>query len=301
MLVSIIIPIYNVAPYVEKCLRSVMAQTYRKLEVIIVDDCGTDNSMEIVKSVIEENGKKDIAFRILRHKKNKGPGAARNTGIKAAKGEYVFFLDSDDIIMHLCIEVLVKCAEKYPGVDMVQGGYYSNVPQFIRWTRSSHLFPEGVEYIDNANACRRLLQQKNHLPMVHNRLIRLLFITENNLYNEDKIAGDDNLWTFLAGRRIKDMAFCNIPIYGYIYRPGSIVTSNNIDAITHGTAIMCDIIISSLPIGKWTFTELSFVLWRLDKAKSMGCPDPLLRMKWYNRMICHAALFIRSIRSLIKP
>lgn len=270
MLVSIIIPIYNVAPYVEKCIRSVMAQTYRKLEVIIVDDCGTDNSMEIVESVIEENKNSEIIFHILRHEKNKGPGAARNTGIDIATGKYVFFLDSDDIIIPICIEFLVKYAIHYPEVDMVQGGYFSNTSKAIEWTRSPHLFPKGVEYMKNSSECRKLLQQRKHLPMVHNRLIRRSFIIDNKLYNEDHISGDDNLWTFFAGRYIKDIAFCNIPLYGRIYRPGSIVTSGNLDAIAHGTAVLCTRILSTLSLDKWLFTELRFVWWRISKARSMG-------------------------------
>lgn len=270
MLVSIIIPIYNVAPYVEKCLRSVMAQTYRKLEVIIVDDCGTDNSMEIVKALIEAYDKNDIRFHILHHDKNKGPGAARNTGIDIATGKYVFFLDSDDFIIPICIEFLVKYTKHYPEVDMVQGGYFSNIPKAIEWTHSSLLFPKGMEYMDDADACRQLLQQKNHLPMVHNRLIRRKFITDNNLYIEERITGDDNLWTFLAGRHIKDIAFCNIPTYCYLFRSGSIVTSPNTKALAHGTAVLCKKILSTLPLDRWLLTELRFVWWRIEKARSMG-------------------------------
>lgn len=270
MLVSIIIPIYNVAPYVEKCIRSVMTQTYRKLEVIIVDDCGTDNSMEIVKALIGAYDKDDIRFHILHHDKNKGPGAARNTGIDIATGKYVFFLDSDDFIIPICIEFLVKYAMHYPEVDMVQGGYFSNTSKAIEWTRSPHLFPKGVEYMQNPAECRKLLQQKKHLPMVHNRLIRRSFIIDNKLYNEDHISGDDNLWTFFAGRYIKDIAFCNIPLYGRIYRPGSIVTSGNLDAIAHGTAVLCKRILSTLSFDHWLMTELRFVWWRIEKARSMG-------------------------------
>lgn len=271
MLVSIIIPVYNVALYVEKCLRSVMAQTYRKLEVIIVDDCGTDNSMEIVKALVDAYDKQDIKFHILHHENNRGLSAARNTGIKAATGDYLYFLDSDDLISPICIDFLTKFTKKYPGVDIVQGGYYSNPPEVVKWTCSSRLFPVGVEYLKNPVACRRLLQQTNHLCMMHNKLIRHSFITDNNLYNEEQIKflGEDNLWTFLAGRYIKDMAFCNIPLYGYRYRAGSIMSSTNLNAVAHSTAIICNRILKSLSFDKWLFTELRFVWWRLSKARSM--------------------------------
>lgn len=296
MFVSIIIPIYNVAPYVEQCIRSVLAQTYKKFEVIIVDDCGTDNSMEIVENVIADNNNPDISFRVLQHKKNRGLSAARNTGIRAAKGEYLYFLDSDDMIRKWCISLMVKLAEKYPGVDMVQGAYFSNPPKSVEWTRSPMLFPEGVEYIHDSAACRRLLQQSRHLPMVHNRLIRRSFIIDNHLYNEEGIIGEDNLWTFMVGRYIKDMAFCNIPIYGYRYRRGSIMTSGNLDAMSHGTAVLCDRILDTLPLNRWLFTELRFVTGRLEKARNMGCKDILKQMEPRNRMICSTLLFLQSMK-----
>ena len=106
--VSIIIPVYNVEPYVEDCIRSVIRQTYGgKMECIVVDDCGTDNSMDVVERVIGEyNG--PIPFRILHHEHNRGLSAARNTGMDAATGDYLFFLDSDDELTDDCIEKLTE-------------------------------------------------------------------------------------------------------------------------------------------------------------------------------------------------
>lgn len=271
MLVSIIIPIYNAAPYVEKCLRSVMAQTYRKLEVIIVDDCGTDNSMDIVKALIDAYNKQDIKFRILKHEKNKGPGAARNTGIKVATGEYVFFMDSDDLIIPICIELMMKLAKQYPKVDMVQGAYYCNPSEAIEWTRSHKLFPEGVEYMHNAKECRKLLQQKGHLGFIHNKLTRRSFIIDNNIYNDERfIVWEDSLWTFLAGRYIKDIAFCNIPLYGYRYHSGSISRTINHKEMAHAIAVLSSTIISTLSLDRWLLTELRFVWWRIMRAKNLG-------------------------------
>ena len=86
MTVSIIIPVYNVAPYIEACLKSVMGQTYTGLmECIVVDDCGTDNSMAIVERVIDEYDGA-IHFHIEHHHSNRGLSAARNTGIAKANG-----------------------------------------------------------------------------------------------------------------------------------------------------------------------------------------------------------------------
>jgi len=94
---SIIIPVYNCAPYIEACLDSIMAQSFSDFEVIIVDDHGTDNSIDLVhKYVADKNA--ELKYQFLQTEVNSGPGIARNVGIKAAQGEYVVFVDSDDTI-----------------------------------------------------------------------------------------------------------------------------------------------------------------------------------------------------------
>lgn len=89
-LVSVIIPTYNGESTILRAINSVLNQTYSNLELIVVDDCSKDNTFEVVKNV------KDKRVKVLRHKENRGGSAARNTGIKEAKGEYIAFLDDDD-------------------------------------------------------------------------------------------------------------------------------------------------------------------------------------------------------------
>lgn len=89
-MVSIIIPIYNVQDYINDCLYSVYIQTYSEIEVILVNDCTPDNSMSIAHSNIEKL-KKRFNVKIIDHKSNKGLSAARNSGVKEATGEWVYF------------------------------------------------------------------------------------------------------------------------------------------------------------------------------------------------------------------
>ena len=111
-LISIIVPVYNVAPYVEDCIRSVMRQTYDgKMECIVVDDCGTDDSMAIALRLIAEYSG-PITFKVLHHTNNRGLSAARNTGMETAIGDYLFFLDSDDELTDDCIDKLVDPVNK---------------------------------------------------------------------------------------------------------------------------------------------------------------------------------------------
>lgn len=107
MKVSLIIPVYNVERFIKKCLDSVQSQTYRELEVIIVNDGSTDSSLEIIEDYV----KKNPAFACYSIE-NRGQGGARNYGVRKATGDYIFFLDSDDYISPDCIEKLaVRAAE----------------------------------------------------------------------------------------------------------------------------------------------------------------------------------------------
>lgn len=94
-LISIITPAYNAEAYVEKTIESVLAQTFQNWEMIIVDDCSKDNTVQI----IEKYCKIDCRIQLIKHEKNQGVAAARNTALKVAKGEYIAFLDSDDMWM----------------------------------------------------------------------------------------------------------------------------------------------------------------------------------------------------------
>lgn len=117
--VSIIIPIYNVQKYIRRCLDSVLAQTYRNLEIICVDDCGQDKSMEIVEQYY--NKYPDI-IKIVYSSENVGLGGARDKGIQEASGEYLSFIDSDDYIKRDYIEKYMEAAKK-TRADLVVGGY----------------------------------------------------------------------------------------------------------------------------------------------------------------------------------
>lgn len=103
-LISIIVPVYNAEQYLGDCIKSVLKQTYTHFELILVEDGSTDNSREICRRV----GMDDIRISLVRQERNQGVSRARNAGIEAAKGKYLFFLDSDDTIHPRLIETLYK-------------------------------------------------------------------------------------------------------------------------------------------------------------------------------------------------
>ena len=111
-LVSIGIPVYNVEPYIEKCLLSALNQSYQNLEILVVDDCSTDNSMMVVNG-LQQTHPKGSLIRVIKHPHNKGIGETRNTIIKECKGIFVYFIDSDDFIEPNAIDLLCVQAVKY--------------------------------------------------------------------------------------------------------------------------------------------------------------------------------------------
>ena len=145
--VSIIIPIYNVEKYVAECLNSVISQTYdhSKIECIIVNDCTTDDSMDIVYEIIKKYDG-GMSFIICRHEHNEGVSAARNTGIEVAKGNYIFFIDSDDYIYPNSLELLLNASKIYGYPDMVVGNFYY---EFLK--KNNYTFDKVVKlkYIDS--------------------------------------------------------------------------------------------------------------------------------------------------------
>lgn len=225
MKVSIIIPIYNVAPYIERCLKSVMFQTYQNIEIILVNDCTPDNSMEIVKKIIESSFiKREI--KIYSHKINKGLSAARNTGIKEAKGDYVYFLDSDDELPIHSIERLAKQAIKY-NPDFVIGkmnviGSFPTIP-----------FLYNDIYVVRSNK-DILLQYLDHFwySMACNKLINKEFALNNNLFFREGLLHEDELWSFELALTSNSMVVYPEYTYNYYIREGSItkqIRKKNID------------------------------------------------------------------------
>lgn len=212
--ISVIIPVYNVEEYILPCLQSVTEQTLTDgIECIIVDDCGCDNSIKFTEDFISRY-KGNMVFELIRHERNKGLSAARNTGINAATGMFLFFLDSDDKITTNCLESMWTLTEKYPAVDMVQGIY----------CREENYNYFGMpEYTDDKRMIKPfLLRYEGDVVMAQNRLIRKDFLVRHHLYFKEGIIHEDNYWTFFLSKHVQSMAFCHEGTYYHINNPNSI-------------------------------------------------------------------------------
>jgi glycosyltransferase involved in cell wall biosynthesis len=229
MKVSVIIPVYNVEPYIERCLLSALNQTYQDIEIILVDDCGQDNSMAVAQQIID-NHPNGYKARVLKHEHNRGLSAARNTGTKEAGGEYVYYLDSDDEITPYCIEVVLDLASKYQGVEMVQGNTQTiPVPSKEKdWRNILYKgFPEYVN--DNKWIYLHFYDVKKKLIPMNgtNKLVKRKFVLDNDLFFKEGIIHEDELWMFGVVKKLNTIAFTTEYTYIAYKRVGSIMQSNN--------------------------------------------------------------------------
>ena len=110
--VSVLVPVYNVENYIERCILSIFNQSYDNLEIIIVDDCTPDNSMSVVQRIMDEYPKRQLQTKIVRHEHNEGLAVTRNTGLDNATGDYVMFVDSDDWLDNNTVSECMQIIEK---------------------------------------------------------------------------------------------------------------------------------------------------------------------------------------------
>lgn len=217
MKITIVVPVYNVEAYIEDCLKSIAAQTYKgKLECIIVDDCTQDNSCAVIEHFIKEY-KGTIEFKLLHHNVNRGLSAARNTGIDAATGEYIYFLDSDDEITPDCIELLAEPLKR-TSYDFIIGDYTANGNND---EIAKLLLAEG-EIINNYNIRKQFFWGQWYM-MAWNKLCNLDFIRKEELFFEEGIINEDNLWSFKLSCTAKSMYVIKKGTYKYNVRRTSIM------------------------------------------------------------------------------
>lgn len=173
-LVSILVPVYNVEQYIERCARSIFEQTYDNLEYIFVDDCSPDKSIQVVKIVLAKFPHRKSQVKIIHHGKNRGLPAARNSLIENVSGDYVFFVDSDDSVEPNAVELLIK-RQQETDADIVTARAYFHLPD------CTVEYPDGGwQIVDKKTAIKKLL----HQGLSHSlwrRLIRTSLFRENDL------------------------------------------------------------------------------------------------------------------------
>lgn len=284
--VSIIIPVYNVEGYVRECLRSVMSQTASEegivIECLVVDDRGTDGSMQEVHETLEGYAG-PVDFRIITREANGGLSAARNTGLHEATGEYVYFLDSDDIITPDCISLLATAARKYPGAELVIGDFQT-FPEEGMFKNLMIEFKNVPEHIDNVEDLHFHWFFK--VPEIAcNKLVKRDWIEANSLYFLEGIIHEDTHWRALMYSYATEVAFVNQKTYLYRMRPGSIMKSQGYldKRVKNLSKLYIDLFSKPLrwdrPLVNWAFNILSI----MRNPEGTGFDSKLSRQE-YKRM-----------------
>jgi len=219
-LVTISIPIFKCEKFIIRCLESVKNQTYKNLEIVLVNDCTPDNSMSLVKNFMDTNP--DLTIKIIEHKENSGLSVVRNNGIKASTGKYLFFLDSDDEITRDCIELLVKKAEKTDAQIIIAQNRWINT--FDNTTKDFG-FPTITEkkYYDNNLEIFSVYSKGGFPSSSWNKLFKRDFIVDNQIYFVPGLFAQDELWFFHLLLKTDTLAIIDDITYLYYLHGESVI------------------------------------------------------------------------------
>lgn len=215
--ISVIVPVYNTAPWLRRCLDSICTQSYRNLEILCVNDGSTDNSAEI----LEEYAAKDSRIKVFTQE-NAGLSAARNTALKHASGEWVTGVDSDDTLCPGIYEqCIAHCSER---VDMVFFGVRVVTPEGKELNNDYFKLPEAGEYELSPEQARQLN------VCFCDKLWRRSMLTAHNLQFPVGLVHEDEAMYWTAAPYIRRIAICPSIGYSYLQREGSITNDTTLSA-----------------------------------------------------------------------
>ena len=306
--ISIIIPVYKVEEYLNECVQSAIDQTYRDIEIILVDDGSPDRCPKMC----DEWAKRDERIKVI-HQANGGLSAARNAGVRVAQGEYLYFLDSDDYLVPDALDRMLTLADKHGGVDLMPALYLRDDHSVDHFTADA--FPE---FSDDQHLIKRALLNYDRLPVTAaNRLIQRELFLEHNLWFKEGIIHEDNYWTFFLAKHVKRMAYLPEKIYYYRITEGSIsnvknvkkeslafkilITDlcNNIDPFERGAQmeLILNTIIVMQKNGYYESEEEKYMLISLFASKNRWCERVLLSiyLKTKNVRILHVLIRLYNI------
>jgi len=235
-LVSVVIPMFNSQDFILNTLLSIQKQSYKNIEIIVVDDGSTDGSFEQVN----ELASKDKRIKLLRQK-NSGAGIARNHGMDIAKGEYIRFVDSDDILPEDSIEYMLKMAKEYK-VDVVLG------PMHFYWSEEKTRLPHPHKKIYGKD--HRIVDPKGHIELgenasVCNKLYKTSFLKKNDIRFPDRhIIAEDIIFTFKVYFSLSKMLILSSEKVTYYWRvrEGSVSRSGYSEKYISDRLLVTDII-----------------------------------------------------------
>lgn len=225
-IISVIVPIYNVEKYIHRCVDSILNQTYKNLEIILVDDGSPDNCRKIADKYQSSDSRvKSI------HKENGGLSDARNYGMKYATGEYVLFVDSDDWLKKEMIETLYNLSIKN-NADIVQSGFYYAYNNYLLYDDRYYTEDMKPVELNKQELMKELVINERVKNFAWGKLYKIDLIKD--IPFEKGILFEDVFWAHKVMDRVDKYVICHKPMCYYLQRSDSIVstyTTKNLDII----------------------------------------------------------------------
>lgn len=222
-LISVIVPVYNVENYLIECIESVVNQTYKNIEIILVDDGSTDTSGKIC-DIYAVKDKRIVVV----HKKNGGLSDARNAGIRKATGDYLLFIDSDDYLDDIngIEELVCSITDDY---DVVNYKYkkFDESTSTIYDCLPSPNYNKLKNILNNEDRLKWMISNSLFISSACNKLIKRKFLVDNNLFFELGRLSEDIVWSFKLLYYSKSMCAVDLDFYVYRQREGSITHTVN--------------------------------------------------------------------------
>ena len=212
--ISVIVPVYKTEEYLDKCVKSIINQTYKNLEIILVDDGSPDNCPKMC----DDWANKDSRIKVI-HKTNGGLSSARNAGIEAAAGNYLMFTDSDDFLEDDMIEFLYNLIKK-DDYDLARCGFYFDDGKTLKGENNDY----SVKYPDYDQLMIDLVSNGYTSGAVWNKIYKTESVKSNRFLDEDGCS-EDIMFNFRFYQQNSKVVFCDVPKYHYMVRENSIVNS----------------------------------------------------------------------------
>lgn len=217
LLVSVIVPMYNSASYIGKTIESVLNQTYRNIELIIVDDGSTDKSKEVVANYVSTDERAKYVYQL-----NEGAPSARNRGLKMSKGDYVIFFDADDIMLPNSISLFIKNSKNK---DLIIGDFINIDENGLKKNEYNNYFFKKIIAGSTGSNDLNLLPYLDPLP--GNKMYKRSFLIDNDVkFSSLKIAQDLNFYLKVIGDN-PTFSLMNDVVFQYRNHEGSISKTYN--------------------------------------------------------------------------
>lgn len=283
---SVILPIYNVEAYLAECVESILQQTYKDYELILVDDGSKDASPDIC----DEYAKKDGRIKVV-HQTNAGVSMARNNGLAVASGDYVMFIDSDDFITSN--DFLQKLADKtVNGVDLVFFKYSRFIDGSKTLCNCSFSYQSAMSETTMSSKLQKLVDADAFYGMAWIKAVRRAVLTDNNILFEKGLLGEDTEWNYHLLMKTKSVEFIDESFLAYRQREGSISHSLKLKNLTDFIYVIAkwaepikqlkDIALKRALLGSLAkyYSNLLVVYMRVNDKEKVALKKTLKELSW---------------------